>query len=154
MTSLRSISAQPALAIRLQSAPHQVGANVSSAVRRITDAILEAGASAAGAAYTRYVAHHPEAGYFELEIGIPVSAALATSGELLATELPGGLAVSLVHVGPYESLGASHGALAKDVQARGLHPVGGPWESYVVGPAAAADASAWRTELFQPVLPS
>jgi effector-binding domain-containing protein len=152
MTSLRSTPAQPAVAIRLQSAPHQMGANVSSALRRIADAIRAAGTSASGAAYTRYLAHHPEDGYFELEIGIPVSAVPTPSGDLLATGLPGGLAVSLVHLGPYESLGASHSALSQDVRARGLQPVGGPWESYVVGPADDADSSAWRTELFQPVV--
>lgn len=152
-TTIREIPLQPSLAKRLRVRPQDIGLSFRRAFAEISEVITVVGARSAGPAYVRYLKHDEQAGFFEIEVGIPVAAAAAGRGDVLGSELPGGRAVSLWHLGRYESLGESHETLHRSVATRGLNPVGGPWETYHVGAVGEPDSGKWRTELVQPVGP-
>jgi hypothetical protein len=75
---------------------------------------------------------------FLLEVGFPVERPIEAAGRVEPSELPGGTAATLVHVGPYESIAPAYGALHDWMTAHGYSPAGAPWESYLDGPEVAA----------------
>lgn len=117
----------------------------------------ELGAPPAGAPYGRYHAFGPDA--VDVEIGVPTAApvdALApldqcASGEVGASELPGGPAAVLLHLGPYDTLPQGYERLGAWVEEQGHTAGAGPWESYVDDPGAVADATRLRTEIVWPL---
>ena len=66
-------------------------------------------------------------------------------------ELPGGDAVTTVHLGPYETLGVGGTRLASWCSKHRRTPAGPPWAIYLDDPDAVA-AAAVRTRLVQPLL--
>lgn len=108
------------------------------------------GVSPAGPWFT----HHPrmDPAYFDLEISIPVSAPLQPRGRVCMGEWPAMKAAVAVYAGPYEGLGAAWGEFKAWMATVPVTPgPGGLWECYLVGPDAAAEPSAFRTQLVQPV---
>jgi effector-binding domain-containing protein len=78
----------------------------------------------------------PSQGPIDVEIGVqvdeplPVSAANGPGSEVRASELPGGRAARIVHVGPYDQLARTYDTLAKWARDEG-HTLSGPsWEVY------------------------
>lgn len=146
-----TLSAQATLAVRFRCPPFELGSRVPEALGRVGDVMTATGAAAAGPGYTRYTRHDPDAGVFDVEVGIPVRDAVRGADGVEASALPGGAAVLVWHEGPYGTLGQSFLRLQGDVAAQALTPAGPPWESYVVGPGQESDAAKWRTALYQPV---
>jgi effector-binding domain-containing protein len=149
---LRELPPQSTLAIRLRCAPHEMESTVPRALERVGQVAAAAAITAAGAAYTRYLEHDVKAGQFALEIGLPVPVPVHGDGEVIASELPGGAVLTLLHEGPYRSLGRSWESLNALVATHGRTASGAPWEAYVIGPESEPDPSKWRTELYQPVV--
>lgn len=61
-----------------------------------------------------------------------------------------GLALKVVHTGPYDRLGETHRGIAAYMAAAGIHRDGAPWETYVSDPAD-VPAPALITEIFYPI---
>jgi effector-binding domain-containing protein len=114
-------------------------------------------AAAAGAAGVQVVG--PPFGYYPempgatvvVEAGFPVATRCEPVGPAHRLVLPGGPAVAMTHVGPYETLAKSYAALQDFAAERGLVPAAGMWESYLSDPGAEHDPSAWRTRIVCPV---
>lgn len=85
---------------------------------------------------------------FELEAGFPAGAPVAADGDVLASELPGGTVARATHVGGYDSLGDSWGALVAWATEQGRTPEGRMWEVYVTEPTPQLDPATLRTELY------
>lgn len=146
-----TLTPQPVLTMRFEVAPSELGAKLAEvfpAVLRYTQAH---GARVAGMPFSRYHGHDEARGVFEIEAGLPIDGPCAGDPAILATELPGGRAAKLVHVGPYDTLGESHDRLRAWVAAH--HEArGAAWEVYVTDPGAEPDPAKWRTEIFLPIL--
>ena len=111
--------------------------------------IIESGQVPAGMPLAIY--HEMMGHEVEVECAIPVAAPMAGTARIRAGELPAGTAARAVHLGPYENLKQTWGALFAWVGAKGLEPAGAPWEVYVTDPGQEPDPSKWRTEIFMPV---
>jgi effector-binding domain-containing protein len=87
----------------------------------------------------------------EVVVGFPVSGVVSADGEVVPFDLPGGRAVTAIHVGPYERLEETYGELMAWAQSEGLHLAGAMWESYLSDPSAEPDPETWQTAVTWPV---
>ena len=148
---LVELSPQSTLTTRLTVLLPEMGAKLSEAFSTVHDYATSHGAELTGGPFVRYHAHDEAAHSFEVEAGYPVAAPVSGEGEVASSSLPGGRAASLLHVGPYQELGASHWALQGWVQREGHQPSGGPWEVYITNPHEEPDSSKWETLLYLPL---
>lgn len=142
---------QPALAVRVQVAPAELG----DAIARHVPALLRhAARQRAGLAGPPFVRYHARAGgAVDVDIGLPVDRAVAGDAErgIAAIELPAGPAIAVDHVGSFDRLPRAHAALAQWARARG-HAVAGPaWEIYLTDPRTEKDPARWRARVFLPL---
>ncbi len=149
--TITTLQRQITFATKVRSAPADMPSRVPAAIARVRRGLKAGGIEATGPAYARYLKHDQASGLFDLEVGVPVAAALQGYGDIYPSELPGGRVILVWHDGPYATLGESFAALEALLIARDLLPDGPAWESYVVGPEREPDASRWRTAIYQPV---
>jgi effector-binding domain-containing protein len=71
---------------------------------------------------------------FELEVCAPVARHTSAPEGWQVQELPAGTFVTLLHVGPYETVGAAYGTLTEWIGAHELAIAGPPREVYLSGP--------------------
>ena len=70
---------------------------------------------------------------------------------LTVVTLPAGPAAVAVHVGPYDEMTTTWGALQAWITDRGATPAALAWEEYLVGPDAEPDPALWRTRCVWPL---
>ncbi len=87
----------------------------------------------------------------ELVAGFPVATPVEVDGEVEPFELPGGRAVTALHVGSYDALAATYETVLADVAEAGLALGSLMWESYLSDPAAEPDPATWRTRIVWPL---
>jgi effector-binding domain-containing protein len=84
-----------------------------------------------------------------LHVGVELNGPLPADGDVVPSATPAGLAASVVHLGPYNRLGAAHEAIQNWCAASGHHLAGPNWEVYGHWQEAwNADPSRIRTEVF------
>lgn len=140
-------SAQPVLSVRTHAAVQDLPALFGKIYGAIMQYLAELGEQPAGMPFTAY--HNMDMQNLDLEIGFPVARKLAGKGEIQASEFPGGKLASVMHIGPYDQLGAAYDALGKWVQAQGYVPTGAMYEMYYDGPETPPQET--RTEILMPV---
>ncbi len=91
----------------------------------------------------------------DVEAGFPLAAPFTNAGgeetEVTAGTLPAGRAYEAMHVGPYESLQHTYGAIRARMQADGASPGEAMWEYYLTDPGAEPDPAKWQTLVVWPV---
>ena len=146
---------QPTLAITVETNPAGLGAVFERVYPALFAELGRQELAPSGPPYGRYHLFTPDG--VTVEVGIPVdrvgSVGTTPSGEARPSELPGGEAAALYHVGPYEGLKAAHEALAAWLNTQGRAPRGGPWENYVVDPSRQPDPKRLRTRVLQALEP-
>lgn len=153
------LTRRPTLAVRVQQpmAEMDLGALFSRYLPLVGGRLQEAGCEMAGAPFGRYHRYGPD--IVDVEIGAPIAAWPAgvpaledcQPGEVGTSELPGGPAAMLTHLGPYEGLGQSYDRLHAWIHDQGREDGPAPWESYVDDPGAVSDVAQLRTELYWPI---
>ena len=143
------LEAQPIVGIRATVAMSEIGQAMGPLFGEVHGHIQQGGGKPAGMPLAIY--HSPPGDTVELECAMPVDSAMAGAGRVRAGELPAGTAVTVTHVGPYDDLPQTWGALTEWVKSQGLEAGGAPWEVYVTAPGAEPDQSKWRTDIFFPV---
>jgi effector-binding domain-containing protein len=88
---------------------------------------------------------------FDMEVCVPTGKVLVEAGEIKASELPGGTFASTVHLGPYDEVADTYGALMAWIGGRGYAPSGPSREIYVVG-MGQAEPKDYVTEVLIPVV--
>ena len=87
----------------------------------------------------------------DVAAGFPTAGPVADSDGLTATQIPGGRAAQLLHVGSYEGLSAAYSRLLEWLDEQGLHPGEVMWESYLNEPPVDAGETA-QTLITVPVV--
>ena len=87
----------------------------------------------------------------DLECAIPVASPLAGADRVQTGQLSAGIAATVTHVGPYDTLSRTWAALTEWMKSQNLEGAGAPWEAYLTDPGAEPDQSKWRTDIFFPV---
>lgn len=99
--------------------------------REVMEAIEAQGLHPAGMPFGCYV---PTADGFEVEAGFPTSAAVAPTGRVVASSIPGGPAVQVLHRGSYGEVRAAYEAAEAWLVDNDWESAGPPWETYLDGP--------------------
>ncbi|HEY5186809.1 MAG TPA: GyrI-like domain-containing protein [Actinomycetes bacterium] len=86
---------------------------------------------------------------FEVEAGFPISGPVKPAGRVIASSLPGGPAVQVLHKGPYSGVAGAYEAAESWLAEHGWEATGPPWESYLDGP----DVAEPRTLVYLPSRP-
>jgi RNA polymerase sigma-70 factor, ECF subfamily len=107
--------------------------------------LAERGAQPAGPPFIRYLKVDMER-ELVIDLGVPVSDAVAPDERVRAEVLPAGRWIVTLHVGHFDGLRDAHGALQEWARGQGLE-----WresvEWYVTDPREEPDSSRWETEL-------
>ncbi len=122
----------PAAVVRGHVDHDGIAAFLGPAFGDVTRVVAEEGLTVTGPPFGRYQATGD--GGWDVEAGLPVERAPEPRGTVVPGWLPGGSAATLLHVGPYDGLGAAYDAVAAWLVDAGLVPKGQPWESYLDGP--------------------
>ena len=147
--TLETLAVQHTATIRLQVDRADIGKTLAVVLPEVMAQLRKAGVSPAGPPFSRY--HEDENGVVDLEAGMPVAKPITAEGRVAPSKLPAGKAATTWHIGPFEKLQESYGALQSWLTKEGLEPRGGPWEVYWTDPGIEPDPSKWRTQVFWPV---
>lgn len=144
----RRLEPQSTAACYATLAVSEIGGWLAGVLPAVAAHLERRGGGPAGPPYARY--HRVGEGRFAIEAGFPSSAVVEGEGDVKASQLPGGLAATAMHVGPYSQMAAAYEGIMRFVADEGGMAQGDPWEVYLSDPAENPDPSTWRTEVVQP----
>ena len=124
--------AQPTLAIRTRTAVQNLPQVLGQAYGAILQHAGPLGGQPCGAPFVAY--HNMDMQALDIEIGFPFAQALAGHGDIQVGEIPGGKAVTCVHIGPYDQVGGVYEALQKWIGVNSYMPIGVVYEFYLNDP--------------------
>ena len=121
----------------------------SHALRAVLSVMEGQGAVPGGEPFAYY--HGSLDGTVDVEAGFPTVEGFTASGDVLASELPGGKTVTGIHLGPYDARRDTYATISAWAIAHGLQPTGDMWEVYLTDPEREPDPNRWRVGVFLPV---
>jgi AraC family transcriptional regulator len=137
-----------ALVMRRKTTDKEIAKTLGEVLPAVWGYAAKNGIPLAGPPFTRYV--EMGRGLWTIEAGLPISAPAQGEGDIVATELPGGMAAVAIHKGSYETLGETHAAIERWLDANKL-TAGAPWETYVTDPATTPNPAEWQTQVVYPL---
>lgn len=144
---LRELRETPTAVLRVETDSEGMPAAIGRAFGEVAGALGRAGVRIEGPAFTRYLSWGPDA--VVAEVGFGVAAPIAPLGRVVPSSLPGGITVSAVHVGPYDTLAVTYERIQAWFAEHGRQAADVMWEVYWSEPVG--DPSTWRTEICWPV---
>jgi len=134
--TLTELAAQHAAVVHGEVAMGSVGPFIGQALEKVTAALSHSGTFPVGPPFARYDMLGDR---FAIDAGFPCgSPSLDGDGDgVRMITLPGGLAATTTHAGPFDQVGGAYRALERWMRDNGYEPAGGPWETYLDGPEAA-----------------
>jgi effector-binding domain-containing protein len=146
--TIETLEATPVMGITEHVRMAEIGLRIGEMMPEI---MAVAGPSMAGPVLARYSCFDAETGESDMQLAVPVSAPMEAQGRVAPSELPAGRAVTTWHVGPYDSLVETWGALTAWMAAEGHVSRGDPWEEYhsdcaVTPPAELRTRIVWPIE--------
>ncbi|WP_369056021.1 GyrI-like domain-containing protein [Kineococcus terrestris] len=138
-----------AAVVRGRVAPDALREFFDTSFAALAEQLRAQGARPVAAAHALY--RDLAADAWDLEVGFAVDRPVRAAGGVGPGSLPGGRAVTCVHTGGYDGLGASWERLRGWVGERGLTAAPEFWEVYLTEPGPDVDPALLRTQLVQPV---
>jgi effector-binding domain-containing protein len=86
-----------------------------------------------------------------MTVYLPVTGDPEPRGRIVAERIEGGLAATILRLGPYALLHRSYEQLATWMQRHGHEMTGPPREVFLVGPPEVEDPNSYETEVVWPV---
>ena len=86
-----------------------------------------------------------------LEAGFPTSDVVEPEGKVVGFDLPGGTAVTTVHIGPYDAMEDTYSRMQTWMADHGYDPAPGMWEVFLTDSDTEPDPRRWRTRIVWPV---
>ncbi|MFJ5860222.1 GyrI-like domain-containing protein [Pseudarthrobacter sp. NPDC092439] len=86
----------------------------------------------------------------DVEAGFPIADPFTGADGVQTVVLPGGDAFEAIHIGPYDTLGETYGAIQQRMHAEGLTPSDSMWEYYLTDPEKEPDPAKWQTKVVWP----
>ncbi|CAN5925273.1 hypothetical protein BH11MYX4_BH11MYX4_29230 [soil metagenome] len=145
---VRQVPALPVLMVHATCAVKDIPQSLGRIFR---DVVRWAGAhhvDVRGPAFARYTKMGGDTFTFDAGFGIKEPLVVAEP-PITPDHLGGCLAAHAIHIGPYEKLGETYGALERWFTESGYSPAGAPWEAYLTDPTV--PPSERQTEIFWPI---
>jgi effector-binding domain-containing protein len=136
--------------IRLTVTPDEMKKEFGPTIWELIGGVQAQGIQPAGPVFAHHLRGPTDT--FDFKLSIPVSAPVVAAGRIQPGTWPAMKVARTIHHGAYEGLHESWGGLMEWIEANGLNPATGFYESYVIHPDANPDPTAWRTELSRPLL--
>jgi len=146
---VKDLDAQPVVSIRVQCHAAEIGATLAEILPEVWAYLRKQNTFPSGPPFTRY--HGFKDNRVDIEGGMPVSQDMAGAGRVVPGELPGGVAVCTVHMGPYEKLPEAHDALHVWMREQQKEAAGPQWEYYWTDPGKEPNPEKRKTELIWPI---
>ncbi|MDI9645002.1 MAG: GyrI-like domain-containing protein [Candidatus Verstraetearchaeota archaeon] len=144
---------QPALAISEEVLFQEIGKKIGELFIELANFLQSKGGMMTGPPFSFY--HSWDDQKVVVEVGFPTAALVEGEGEeegrLKPIALPGGKAVTGIHVGPYDRIGETYKRMMDWMAERKLRSKGMMWESYLTDPEKEGDPSKYMTQIFFPV---
>lgn len=140
---------QEAVAVWGEVALADLGGFFAQAFGQAAEAAVSAGAEITGPPFGLYPETPTDT--VVVEAGFPVSVRVEPSEPAHRLGLPGGRAVQVVHVGPYDALEQTYAALEAWMTEHDLVGATQMWECYLSDPEAEPDPATWRTLVVRPL---
>ena len=132
--NIESVELEPqaALVVRRRVAVSEFGKVLADIYSRVHRHIAQAGQQPAGMPFMRYFSMDGVA--CDIAAGMPVSEPIPGAGDIEAHVLPGGKALTALHVGPYEEVGGVWSQVMRRAGELGSTARFGGWDVYVNDP--------------------
>ena len=141
-----NVPAVPLVAVRRRVSQRELSRVVPESCGAVWNAVR-----AQNLAGGRHVAVYRD-GSILLDVGVECAGPFEAHGDFRAALTPGGMAASVTHLGPYNTLGAGHDAVRQWCEAHGYRLAGPSWEVYGHWQDAwNTDASQIRTDIYYQV---
>jgi effector-binding domain-containing protein len=122
---IRQVSADPIAVVRRRARQDQLAQAIPDACGRVWNFVRASGYADAG----RHIAVYLD-GEINFECGVEATPSFVSGEDVYLSATPAGLAAHAVHIGPYNRLGDTHGAILAWC-AQHNHRIAGPsWEIY------------------------
>lgn len=143
-----SLDTQPAAVVRGRLPMDELPDFFGRAFGAVIETLTAQGVSPSGPPFGFYPS--PPGEVVEVQAGFPIAAPLEPTGEVEVIELPGGRAVTTMHVGPYDALDHTYHELMAWMTSQAVTPATAMWESYLSDPGL-EPPDQWRTEIVWPI---
>ena len=130
------LTSQPAMVVCRRVAITDFGEALAGIFPRVFRHIAEAGQQPAGMPFMRYFSMDGVA--CDIAAGMPVSEPIPGAGDIEPHELPGGKALTALHVGPYEGVGSVWMQVMQRARELGSTAKFGGWDVYTNDPGEVA----------------
>ncbi len=130
-------SERPIVSVRTRAAVQDLPQLFGRIYGALMQYISEIGAQPAGEPFAAY--YNMDMQNLDVEIGFPVSKPLPDRDDIKGGALPAGKYATMMHVGPYDTLGPAYEVLTQYVNANGYEPTGVAYEFYFSGPETPPD---------------
>lgn len=120
--------------VRATMAVEGIAAFIGGALGEIMGQVQAQHAVVTGPPFARYTMLQDG---FVVEAGFPVAEPIAAAGRVEPGELPAGLAVVVLHRGPYDAVAAAYDAAQAWIAEHDWEVTADPWEAYLDGPEVA-----------------
>ena len=127
---------QPTLVVCRKVAITEFGVVLADIYGRVFRHIAEAGQQPAGMPFMRYFSM--DGVVCDIAAGMPVSEPIPGAGDIEPHELPGGKALTALHVGPYEEVGSVWDQVMRRASELGSTAEFGGWDVYTNDPGEVA----------------
>ena len=139
------LNAQPIVFIRTETKITEIGNRVGECLGQLGPFVAD---NAAGPPLCRYKEWNDEGGV--MEVAVPVRTPMDSQGNIEAGELPAGNAAVVTHVGAYDGLAGTWGALKGWMAEHKMECRDDPWEVYM-DDCSVTPESELRTVIYWPI---
>ena len=128
---------QPAMVVRRKVAVEDLGGVLADILPRVYQHIVQSGQQPAGMPFMRYFSMDGVS--CDIAAGLPVAEPIAGAGDIENHTLPGGQALTALHVGAYEEVGAVWGQVMRRAGELGSENRFGGWDLYANDPGEVSE---------------
>lgn len=146
---IKDIDPVDVVGVSLKTTPETIGTDAEPAFHQVLDGLASQGAGPV--APPRMVYHDMSDDSWTIEVCVPVAGVTEAPDGLDLRRMPGGRAVTTLHIGPYDELGMAYRELEVWIKKNGLTPVDLPYDVYLNAPSEVSDPSKLETQIVWPV---
>lgn len=140
----------PTVGVRAVVRADEMEAFFKEAYGHLSEVVSDFGLEVTGPPYGRF--RGVPADTMDVEAGVPILARPrhAHPAGVVWGEFPAVEVVEAMHIGSYDTLSETYGAMVLWMHARGLNPVEDMWDLYLTDPGREPDPATWQTKVVWP----